>query len=208
AAPSSGAAAAPSTPPPPAPPSVYRSATSTALRLLLSVSRSQMARQQATANNRSFLSLALPRRNSNIGCGLVLFCHSASVIASPSATPAACSSAATAPWIDLVAGTPAAEGSARNLQSRQCCLEVLYSRVRDLGAGEDQDPQSLERFQFFQPCVRDLGVGQDQGPQVRKLCEFLYPLVRDLGVSEVQRLQAPEFLQLFQPCVRDLGEAE
>src|SRR5436853_6168084 len=31
------------------------------------------------------------------------------------------------------AGTPAAEGSARNLKSRPCYLEFLYPSVRDLG---------------------------------------------------------------------------
>jgi hypothetical protein len=43
------------------------------------------ARQHPTATNRNFRSLALPRRNSNIGTGSVAVNHSSSVIGVPSA---------------------------------------------------------------------------------------------------------------------------
>src|SRR3712207_2568556 len=45
-------------------PSAYRSATSTALTLLSSLNSGQMRRQHATANSRSFRSLALLRTDS------------------------------------------------------------------------------------------------------------------------------------------------
>jgi hypothetical protein len=45
----------------------------------LSVNSVQIRRQHATANSRSFLSLAFPRKNSSIGCGSVQAILSASV---------------------------------------------------------------------------------------------------------------------------------
>jgi hypothetical protein len=59
-----------------------RSATSSAVLLLSSSSRCQMCRTQATANSRSFLSLALPlaRTNSSIAAGSEQESHSCSVM--------------------------------------------------------------------------------------------------------------------------------
>src|SRR5262249_54113881 len=62
----------------------------TACRLRSLGSKSQRRRQQAPPNSRNFRSLALSPRNSSIGFGSVQVSHSASVIASPSATSPAC----------------------------------------------------------------------------------------------------------------------
>src|SRR5262249_22095061 len=70
-------------------PSAYRSPTSTTLRSVSPI-QCQRLRQQATANSLAFRSLTLSRRNSSIGCRSVQASHSASVIASPSATSPAC----------------------------------------------------------------------------------------------------------------------
>src|SRR5262249_36570077 len=116
------------------------------------------------------------------------------MIFSPRATVPRFNDAATAPsvqgkrarpaWVGLVADTSAAEGSAKNLQSMQCCLEFLY------------------------PHVRDLGVSKAQGLQALEFLQLLQSRVGNHGVQEVQRLQALEFLQFLQPRIRDLGAAE
>ena len=64
-------------------PSANCSAASTAFRLRSSGIKCHILRQHPTANNRNFRSLALPRRNSNIGVGLAHASHSASVMAFP-----------------------------------------------------------------------------------------------------------------------------
>src|SRR5262249_3075809 len=52
-------------------------------------------------------------------------------------------------WLGLVADTSAAEGSANNLEPRQCSLEFLYPRIRDLSAVEAQILQALEFLQYL-----------------------------------------------------------
>src|ERR1700687_427156 len=93
-------------------------------------------------------------------------------------------------------GTPAAEGSTKDPKFRQCCLEFLYPRVRDLGAAEGKPLQALKVLQFLQPRVRDLRAVKVQFLQALEVLQFLQARVRDLHAVKVQYLQVFEFLQL------------
>jgi hypothetical protein len=66
-------------------PSACFSAVSTASLQQDSVNHGQRGQQQATANSRSFRSLALIRTKASIGLGSVAASHSVSVIGSPPA---------------------------------------------------------------------------------------------------------------------------
>ena len=49
-------------------------------------------------------------------------------------------------------------------QVRQALLELLHTRIRDLGAGQIQSPQSGQALETDQTYVCDLGAGQIQPP--------------------------------------------
>src|SRR5437899_2209845 len=93
------------------------------------------------------------------------------------------------------ATTPAVERSGvDDPEPGPCCLEFLFSRVRDLILAEEKELQALELLQFLQPRIRDCGAAEAQRVQALEFLQLLQPRVRDQGAAEVQRLQALEFL--------------
>src|SRR5262245_32417767 len=108
-------------------PSAYLSATSTARRLLSSLSRCQTRTQQAQANSHHFLSVALPFKNASMGPVSVQASHSGSVMAPPvhsgasAATPAITLKSLTGPGLLTNGGIVAG----RLLVRRHFCLPRL-----------------------------------------------------------------------------------
>lgn len=58
--------------------------------------------------------------------------------------------------------TPAAEGSATDVEFRSCCLEFLYPRVADPGSVQPQPPQALEFPQGLEAGVGNLSAAETQ----------------------------------------------
>ena len=57
-------------------------------------------------------------------------------------------------------GAPVAGRSAIDPEPRDCCLEFLDPRVRDLDSAEVQFPQASGLLQFLEPFTRDGGVAK------------------------------------------------
>src|SRR5262249_25966503 len=117
-------------------PSASRSATLTAVWLLVSVSKCQILRQHAQTNNRRLRSLALPRRNSSILCGSSHVSHVTSSTPSPSTRPAAdttpdaaCRISRPGPLVHDLACRTSPAGRRRVLQGREDGRGLLDSQA-------------------------------------------------------------------------------